>query len=157
MYRWMREKICSCSLLLSFSCLHHHAYIKLSCSAWIFSSTFQLANEMDTRGISSSRVQYNWGAYYKWRRIKTLKCVQKATASAGKLFFHSSLVIVISSELLHFGLSSIGYCCVIMKYFVNINRIWLKARGSLWLWRICLRWKAWYAMIRAANEQQTTF
>lgn len=29
---------------------------------------FQLANEMDTRGISSSRDQYNWGAYYTSKR-----------------------------------------------------------------------------------------
>lgn len=69
-------------LLLSLSPFCH----PLLLAAYSLSASLSiLANEMDTRGIPSSRDQYNWGAYYKpaeemkqKKHIGSERCVQKA-------------------------------------------------------------------------------
>lgn len=69
----MREKICGCLLLLSSSFMH------TSRSAYTVLCLQLLASDMYTRGISSSRDQYNWGAYYKAKANRNFifKCVQR--------------------------------------------------------------------------------
>jgi hypothetical protein len=92
---------------------------------FVFFAFLQLVSEMDTRGISSSRDQYNWGAYYKRTERSVLNMCAKGQ-SDGKTTKNkkvSSLrdFFVLCSATVRLKLN---WCCyVIMKYFVNINRI----------------------------------